>query len=288
MITITDNIKKTEEMEKYEEETGRQAIWQGELTKGFERWKDGEKNYYGDKKRISVYVSRETEKNWQDFIKNVESKTLSKLIRVSVNEYIKEKLREKGNFSLNLDYQLNPNAMYYLKQRVTIIKGFLQLILEKYKLDLNEEIVSIVENILDHTQQLENKFISKKDKASAGPSQFDVLLIEDDLLTVELLTNYFISKGYLCKGVYTGASGLEELVMNTPKLILLDIILPDVSGFDICKQIKQNEKFKDIPIIFLTAIPGFKVQEKMEETQADGYILKPFDLVDFEFLFNYL
>jgi len=78
VITITDNIKKTEEMEKYEEETGRQAIWQGELTKGFERWKDGEKNYYGDKKRISVYVSRETEKNWQDFIKNVESKTLSK------------------------------------------------------------------------------------------------------------------------------------------------------------------------------------------------------------------
>ncbi len=288
MITIPDNINRTEEMDNYEEETGRQAIWQGELTKGFKRWKEGEKNYYGDKKRISVYVSRETEKNWQDFIKNVESKTLSKLIRVSVNEYIKEKSKEVGNFNLNLDYQLNPNAIYYFKQRVTIIKGFLQLILEKYKLDLNEEIVSIVENVLDNTQQLENKFIPKKDTTSAEQSQFDVLLIEDDLPTVELVTNYFLSKGYSCKGVYTGASGLEEMVLNTPKIILLDIILPDVSGFEICKQIKQNEIYKDIPIIFLTAIPGFKVQEKMEETQADGYILKPFNLVDFEFLFKYL
>jgi len=288
VITISDNINRTEEMEKYEEETGRQAIWLGELTKGFIRWKEGEKNYYGDKKRISVYISRETEKKWQDFTDNVESKTLSKLIRVSVNEYIKEKSNEISNFNLNLEYRLNPNAMYYLKQKLTIIKGFLQLILEKYKLNLDEEIVSIVENVLDHTQQLENKFISKKDKPNAGTLQVDVLLIEDDLPTVDLLTNYFLNKGYSCRGVHTGATGLEEMILNTPKLILLDIILPDVSGFDICKQIKQNKKYKDIPVIFLTAIPGFKVQEKMEETQADGYILKPFDLVDFEFLFKYL
>jgi CheY-like chemotaxis protein len=284
---LTDN-NKTKEMEKYEEETGRQAIWRGELTKGFTRWKEGEKNYYGDKKRISVYISRETEKKWQDFTNNIESKTLSKLIRVSVDEYIKEKSRELGDFNLNLDYQLNPNAIYYLKQKVTIIKGFLQLIIEKHKLNLDKEIVSIIENVLNQTLQIENKFIPKNDKPNAIPLQFDVLLIEDDLPTVELLTNYFLNKGYTCKGVHTGANGLEEMILNTPKLILLDIILPDVSGFEICKQIKQNKKYKDIPVIFLTAIPGFKVQEKMEETQANGYILKPFDLVDFEFLFKYL
>ena len=115
-----------------------------------------------------------------------------------------------------------------------------------------------------------------------------MLLIEDDLATVELLTNYFRAKGYSCKGVYTGSSALKELNMNKPKLILTDIILPDISGFEICKELKKNPKFEKIPIVYLTAIPGFKVQQRMEETKADAFILKPFDLVDFEFLFKYL
>ena len=45
---------------------------------------------------------------------------------------------------------------------------------------------------------------------------------------------------------------------------------------------------KNIPVFYLTAVPGPKVEKKMEETKADGYILKPFDLVDLEFLFEYL
>jgi len=68
----------------------------------------------------------------------------------------------------------------------------------------------------------------------------------------------------------------------------LDIILPDVSGFTICKKIKENEKFKDIPVIYLTAVPGNQVTEKVGETKADGFILKPFDLADFDFVFQYL
>ena len=60
MVKISENAEKSEKMKRYENETGRQALWQGKVTKGFEKWKEGQKNYYGDKKRISVYVSRET------------------------------------------------------------------------------------------------------------------------------------------------------------------------------------------------------------------------------------
>ena len=81
---------------------------------------------------------------------------------------------------------------------------------------------------------------------------------------------------------------MEELNFNLPKVILLDIILPDVSGFTICKKIKENEKFRDIPVIYLTAVPKNQVNEKMKETKADGFILKPFDLADFEFVFQFL
>jgi len=289
LIKISENPEKSEKMIEYENETGKQALWQGKVTKGFEKWKEGEKYYYGDKKRISVYISREREKKWLAFMENSEDyKSLSKLIRESVDMFMKEKSKEFGNFQSVLDYELSSAATYELKQKLTIIKGFLQLILEKYKPTLNDEIIKIIQNVLANTKELEDIFISETEEVNLSDVSYDILLIEDDFATVDLLTSYFQTKGYSCKGVYTGKSGLQELRYNTPKLILLDIIIPDISGFEICKEIRKNKKYDNIPIIYLTAIPGFKVQEKIEETKADAYVLKPFDLTDFDFLFEYL
>ena len=71
-------------------------------------------------------------------------------------------------------------------------------------------------------------------------------------------------------------------------MVLLDIILPDYSGYDICKQIKANKDCRNIAIYLLTAIPGSEVEKNLEESNADGYILKPFDFSDFEVIFQYL
>jgi CheY-like chemotaxis protein len=87
--------------------------------------------------------------------------------------------------------------------------------------------------------------------------------------------------------VISGTKGLEELRGGIPKLILLDIILPDMTGYEICKRIKNHQKFKEIPVFLLTAIPESEVEKNMEEIGADGYILKPFDFSDFEILFKY-
>ncbi|MHA1350601.1 MAG: response regulator, partial [Promethearchaeota archaeon] len=119
-------------------------------------------------------------------------------------------------------------------------------------------------------------------------SQYDILLIEDDLATIRLLTSYFESKGYSCKGVVSGTKGLEELTNNPPKLVLLDIILPDYSGYDICKRIKASKELQNIMVYLLTAIPGSEVEKNLEDSNADGYILKPFDFSDFEVIFQYL
>ncbi|MBN1216568.1 MAG: response regulator, partial [Candidatus Lokiarchaeota archaeon] len=81
---------------------------------------------------------------------------------------------------------------------------------------------------------------------------------------------------------------IEELKHHHPKIILLDIILPDLSGYDLCKSIHTEKKTKNIPVYLLTAIPGSEVEKKLEETLADGYILKPFDFNDFTPIFDYL
>jgi CheY-like chemotaxis protein len=277
---MSENIKKNEEMEKYEKETGRKAIWRGEITKGFEKWKEGEKDYYSGKKRISVYITGETERKWLEFIEEQDISSLSKLIRQGINYYIEKK---SDLIERNL-----PKFTHVLKERLTTIKGNLQLIIENYSTDLNDNILMIINNLLDETKLFENEFIVKLDEKVSRPAQYDVLLIDDSISTVNLIETYFNTKGYEIKSFYTGLKGLEELSFNVPKLILLDIILPDISGFEICKQIKSNKKLEKIPIIYITAVPGPRVEEKIEETKADGYILKPFDLMDLDILFEYL
>ena len=75
---------------------------------------------------------------------------------------------------------------------------------------------------------------------------------------------------------------------NVPKLILLDIFLPDITGYEVCQRIRTNEKLKKIPLFYITAVPEGEVSEKVKDTGADGYFLKPFDITSFTRLFEYL
>ena len=276
---------KSEDMIRYENETGKYAIWRGIITEGYKKWAKGEKVYNRDKERISLYVSEETKNEWQEFIKNSNYSTISKLIRESVKTFIEENpSRESGLNKLNS--QTISNISHALKEPLTSIKGYSQLLLENYKNVLNENILSTIRNIFDQSILLENKIIGFLDDIQVESPKYDILLIEDDLATIRLITSYFESKGYVCKGVVSGSKGIEELKNAEPKLILLDIILPDLSGYDICKTIKSDKEYKRIPVFFLTAIAGSEVEKNLEETGADGYILKPFNFSDFEVVFD--
>jgi CheY-like chemotaxis protein len=282
-----DSEEAKELMDQYQDVTDKYAIWRGSITEGFKKWLKGEKIYDRDKERISLYVSEDTKNSWNDYIK--ENKyTLSKLIRESVDFFINKKLRPLNGDLRQMETQAISNISHALKEPLTSIKGFSQLLLENYKQELDEEVLATIQNIFEQSQLLESKIINILDNIKTETSQYDILLIEDDLATIKLLTSYFDSKGFTCQGVVSGTKGLEELSNTTPKLVLLDIILPDYNGYEICKIIKSNEKLKSIPVFLLTAIPGSEVKKHLEETKADGYILKPFDFSDFEIIFDYL
>lgn len=117
-------------------------------------------------------------------------------------------------------------------------------------------------------------------------SQYDILLVEDDLRTIRLLTKYFHSKKITCQGVITGAKALQKLEHNIPKLIITDILHPPPSGYELCKKIKSTPKWKHIPVYFCSAIPCSELERHLTETKADGYILKPFKLRDFDAVLN--
>jgi CheY-like chemotaxis protein len=275
-------------MLQYEEDTGKYAIWRGKVTDGFQRWKAGEKIYDKDKERISFYVSEDTKAKWKEFAEIYNYSTISKLIREAVNNFIEKKatLYNKSLEDLNIDAL--SHLSHSLKEPLTSIKGYLQLLIEGYKDRLDGDISDIINKVLAQSSLLENKIVEDLDHITVHTNSFDILIIEDNIPTINLLRDYFESKGFTCKCALTGDKGLKSLNHVMPKLILLDIILPDINGFEICKSIKNNDRTKDIPVIYLTAVPGTKVEEMMEETKADDKILKPFNLTDLEFLFKYV
>lgn len=276
-----EQIEKTEEMKQYEQETGRYAVWRGIVTEGFKRWQKGEKVYNRDKERISLYVSEDTKMKWTEFLENSRYTTISKLIRESVRHFIEDRNNKISPGTVS-------NISHALKEPLTSIKGYSQLLLETHKETLSEEVLSTIRNIFEQSIHLENKIINFLDNIKGHGSEYDILLIEDDPSTIKLISSFFESKGFICKGIASGFKGIEELKNGTPQLILLDIILPDISGYDICKTLKSDELYKDIPVYFLTAISGTEVESRLEDTGANGYILKPFNFSDFDFLFDML
>ena len=92
-------------MKKYEEETGKYAIWRGQITDGFKRWKKGEKIYDKDKERISFYVNEDIKESWKEFADKNKYPTISKFIRDAVNNFIekKELFHSKGLGNLQID-----------------------------------------------------------------------------------------------------------------------------------------------------------------------------------------
>ena len=277
-------------MKIYQEETDKYAIWRGAVTEGFKKWLKGEKIYTRAKERISLYVEDKVKNDWQDFINvNDDFPTFSELIRQSVNSFIEDSSRVLNDLS-----QLNPttiaNISHALKEPLTSIKGYSQLLLEseEYKGKLSNHIEETIKNIFAQSNILENIIKNFLDNIKPESTPYDILLIEDDLPTIRLITNYFDNKEFVCKGVVSGTKGLEELKRTIPKVILLDIILPDISGFDICHTIKTDNFFKKIPVFFLTAISESEVKKNFQKYGADGYILKPFNFSDFDVIFEIL
>lgn len=101
-----------------------------------------------------------------------------------------------------------------------------------------------------------------------------VLVIDDDVELVDQIVAHFENEGYAVVGVFDGQDGLEVARIEKPDLIVLDIILPKVYGFDLLNQLKQDKITQSIPVIVITQYSGFIGLLKKEEV-AD-YLIKPF------------
>lgn len=107
-------------------------------------------------------------------------------------------------------------------------------------------------------------------------SKKKILVVEDeqDLLTLQSML--LSIEGYTVEGVMDGQTALDVVETMKPDLILLDIMLPEVDGFQVCRQLKSNEATRHIPIIILTAKKSKEDLIMGEQSGADMYITKPY------------
>lgn len=114
------------------------------------------------------------------------------------------------------------------------------------------------------------------------PTQHKILVVDDEADIRKLLTRVLTQKGYTVVEAERGLEALEKVRDDTPDIILLDAMLPEVHGFDICKRIKGSKKYGHIPIIMVSAIyRGWRVAEDLKTSYGvDAFLEKPFKISD--------
>ncbi|MBL7170478.1 MAG: response regulator [Candidatus Omnitrophica bacterium] len=108
-------------------------------------------------------------------------------------------------------------------------------------------------------------------------TQKKILIIDDDPNIVQVIKDRMEFHGYRVIGAYNGPQGLKKAEDEEPDIILLDIIMPEMHGFEVCKKLKENPKTKKIPIIMITGCGIEDIARDEPDVKAEAYIAKPFE-----------
>ena len=119
-------------------------------------------------------------------------------------------------------------------------------------------------------------------KPISAKNQPNVLMVDDTPANLELLSVMLKGRGYKVRAAVSGKLALQAARNDPPDLILLDISMPEMDGYEVCAQLKSEERLKDIPIIFLSALT--ETMDKVKAFGAGGvdYISKPFQFEEVE------
>lgn len=115
-----------------------------------------------------------------------------------------------------------------------------------------------------------------REKGAHEMSKQKIMVVEDEETLLKLESLFLISRGYQVCGMHNGNEALECIGTEMPDLVLLDVMMPGVDGFEVCRQIKANPLTSHIPVVLLTARKGPEDLARGEAVKADHYITKPF------------
>lgn len=120
------------------------------------------------------------------------------------------------------------------------------------------------------------RFALTEDVSGNGAGSPSVLVVEDEIDTNSLLCRLLERQGLVCHGAHEGKQALAMAAETRPSAILLDLMLPDVSGFEVYEQLRRTGPMKRIPVIVVTALDDEAARQRGSKMGADVYLTKPF------------
>jgi two-component system alkaline phosphatase synthesis response regulator PhoP len=107
-----------------------------------------------------------------------------------------------------------------------------------------------------------------------------ILVVDDEPDFCSIVQNQLEKEGFEVEIAYNGIEGLEKVHANPPDAIVLDVMMPEMDGYEVCRKLKADEKYVDIPVILLTAVASHVTSTRYSHrdgmsTEADDYIAKP-------------
>ncbi len=113
------------------------------------------------------------------------------------------------------------------------------------------------------------------------PDRRGLILVVDDIPTnIQLLKAYLTSVGYAVEAAKDGQEALEKVISSKPDLILLDVMMPKINGFEVCRNLKKEQSSSFIPVIMVTGLNEVEYKIRAMEAGADDFVTKPFNRLE--------
>ena len=110
---------------------------------------------------------------------------------------------------------------------------------------------------------------------------FHILIVDDNEMTLDLLTKILELDGYKVTLAHNAKEAIDSAVQKMPDLVLLDVMMPEMDGYELCRKMRQPPFNAKIPIVLLTAMNSDGEQAQAQEAGADEIWSKPFDMQKF-------
>lgn len=107
-----------------------------------------------------------------------------------------------------------------------------------------------------------------------------ILIVDDDLTITELMKALMMMEGYEPSVVNDSTKALDVAATFQPDLVTMDLMMPGISGFDLCERLRQDPRFAKLPILVVSAKDDPGTKERAMHTGANDYITKPFNIDD--------
>lgn len=117
------------------------------------------------------------------------------------------------------------------------------------------------------------------DETGAKGFKSKVLIVDDEEVNIRLIEAYLNEK-YEIITAQSGKEALNKISQDEPDIVLLDIMMPQISGYDVCKSIKEKDATRFIPVVMITALSGLEAKIKAIEIGADDYLTKPINRIE--------